>query len=349
MNRTALLLISAAFGLSASAADPVPVKTSTIQRGDVLRYVSIPGTLRANQQTTLYAKVAGYVHTLSADTGDRVKAGQLLAELEVPELVADQRKFEADAKVADLELQRLTEARRKAPDLVLPQALDKARANAEMAQASLERTRTLLRFARITAPYDGILTARYVDAGAFVPAAGTGSTPRTAAVFTVTDASTLRATAQVPELDAVFVQPGQPVKIQVEALAGKPLDATVSRASYGIDEATRTMQVEADLANAELGLRPGLYATLRIGVERHANTLRIPADCVAMEKTNAFVFRLDAGKLRKTPVTLGFQDGTHAEVLSGAQEGETVAVVGKATFTDGQPVTPLPSEATQTR
>jgi RND family efflux transporter MFP subunit len=347
MKRIALLFLSSALRLSTHAAEPTPVKTGTLHRGDVLRYVNIPGTLRANQQTTLYAKVAGYVHRLSADTGDHVKAGQLLAELEVPELLADQRKFEADAKVAELELQRLTDARRKAPDLVLPQALDKARATSEMALASLERTRTLLRFAQITAPFDGIVTARYVDAGAFVPAAGTGSTPRTAAVFTVTDASTLRATAPVPELDAVFVQAGQPAKILVEVLAGKPLDAKVSRTAYGIDETTRTMQVEADLPNAELGLRPGLFATLRIGVERHTNALRIPADCVAMEKTNAFLFKIVEGKLRKTPVTLGFNDSVYAEVLSGVQEGETVAVVGKSTFADGQPVVAQPVEPTK--
>ena len=132
----------ALYGLSALAAEPTPVKLTTSKRADIHRWVTLPGTLKANQQATLYAKVAGYLTKVAVDKGDTVKADQPLGELEVPELLADLKKFEADVKVAEIELGRLTDAQKKAPDLVLPQMLDKARGSADVARATMERTKT---------------------------------------------------------------------------------------------------------------------------------------------------------------------------------------------------------------
>ncbi len=320
-----------------SAAEPTPVKTAPVQRGDITRYVTLPGNLRANQQATLFAKVAGYVTEVAVDKGDTVKADQLLAELEVPELIADFKKYEADVKVAEIDLGRMTDAQKKAPDLVLPQALDKARAASEVAHANIQRTQTLLDFAKITAPFAGVVTMRFVDDGAFVPAATSGGA-QNAAIFTIMDYTTIRAQAAVPEMDAALVKVGQPVKVTLEALGGKTIDATVSRFAHAIDEATRTMLVEADLPNASLALRPGMYAMMKIGVEQHTGVLTVPVDALAMEKTAAFVFKVADGKAKKTAVTLGFNDGAKVELLTGAAEGEAVILVGKGTLNDGQPV-----------
>jgi RND family efflux transporter MFP subunit len=322
----------------ASAAEPTSVKTAPVQRGDVIRYVTLPGTLKANQQATLYAKVAGYLTNVAVDKGDMVKADQVLAVIEVPELIADMKKFEADAKVAETDLGRLIDAQKRAGDLVVPQMLDKARGASEVARANMQRTQTLLDFAKITAPFGGLITQRFVDSGAFVPSATSGSAAETAALFTIMDTTVLRAQVAMPELDAALVAKGQPVKIALESQPGKTIDAQVSRVAGAIDEATRTMIVEADVPNAENTLRPGMYATIRVGVERHAATLFVPAEALAMEKTAAFVFKLADGKAKKTSVTLGFNDGAKAEVLTGLSEGEAVILVGKGTFTDGQPV-----------
>jgi len=330
---------SLTFGVFLSpAADPTPVKVAPAQRGEVIRYVTLPGTLKANQQATLYAKVAGYLTHVAVDKGDLVKVEQVLAVIEVPELIADMKKFEADAKVAEMDLGRLQEAQKRAGDLVVPQMLDKARGASEVARANMQRTQTLLDFAKIVAPFGGLITQRFVDTGAFVPSATSGSSAQTAALFTIMDTTVLRAQVAMPELDATLVAKGQPVKVALEAQPGRTLDATVSRVAGAIDEATRTMIVEADLPNAEGALRPGMYATIRVGVERHAATLFVPVEALAMEKTAAFVFKIADGKAKKTPVTLGFNDGAKAEVLTGLQEGEAVILVGKATFADGQPV-----------
>lgn len=338
MKLTATFL--ALLGAAALAADATPVKVATARKADIHRWIAIPGTLKAKQQATLYAKVAGYLTKVGVDKGDAVKEDQLLGELEVPELLADLKKIEADVKVAEIDLLRLMEARKKAPDLVLPQALDKARAAAEVARASLERTKTLLSFARITAPFPGIITNRYVDNGAFVPAATSGSAAQNAALFTLMDYTTVRAQFAVPEAEVLFIRAGLPVKTAFDAMPGKSFETTVTRFAGALDEATRTMATEADLPNPEGRLRPGMYASVRVAVEMHSSALVVPVDALAMEKTSAFVFKITDGKAKKTPVKLGFNDGMNAEILEGLAEGEVVILVGKATFTDGQPVKP---------
>jgi membrane fusion protein, multidrug efflux system len=330
--------LCALYSLSALAADPTPVKLTTPKRADIHRWVTLPGTLKANQQATLYAKVAGYLTKVAVDKGDTVKTDQPLGELEVPELLADLKKFEADVKVAEIELGRLTDAQKKAPDLVLPQMLDKARGAADVARANMERTRTLLDFAKITAPFPGVITARFVDNGAFVPSATSGSAAQNAALFTLMDFTVVRAQVAVPELETPFIKNGLPVKIALEALPGKSFDATVTRFSGALDEATRSMLVEADLPNSDGALRPGMYASIKVAVEKHTGALVVPVEALAMEKTNAFLFKHADGKAKKTAVKLGFNDGTNAEVLEGLAEGEQVILVGKAAFTDGQAV-----------
>lgn len=335
--RFLLPLASLALMLPLHAAEPAKVKAAKVARADVIRYVTLPGTLKANQQATLYAKVAGYLTKMAIDKGDVVKADQVLAEIEVPELIADRKKYEADAKVAETELERLQNAQKKAPDLITPQTLDKARGAADVAKANLQRTQTLLDFAKIVAPFNGLITQRFVDSGAFVPAATSGAA-QNAALFTIMETTVLRAQVAMPELDAALAAKGQPVKLTFEALPGKAFEAKVSRLSGAIDEATRTMILEADLPNPDGALRPGMYATVRVGVDHHDNTLAVPVEALAMEKTNAFVFKVVEGKAKKTAVTLGFNDGARAEILTGLAEGEPVILVGKATFTDGQPV-----------
>ena len=319
-------------------AEPMPVKFASAKRAEIHRWITLPGTLRANQQATLYAKVGGYLTNVAVDRGDSVKAGQLLGELEVPELLADVKKYEADVKVAELELARLLEARKKAPDLILPQALDKARGASEVARANLERTNTLLHFAKITAPFAGMITGRFVDNGAFVPSATAGSAAQNAAIFTLMDYTTVRVQAAVPESEVSFIRPGLPVKFALEALPGKSFDATVSRSNGALDEATRTMLTEADVPNPDGALKPGMYANIRIAVEKHTGVITVPVEALVMEKTNAFVFKVADGKAKKTAVKLGFNDGTNAEILEGLADGESVILVGKAALTDGQAV-----------
>src|SRR5579871_4295720 len=166
-----------------TATPPVRVQTVHPRRGEITRSVTLP-TFRIlpYQEATLYAKVSGYLKTLTVDKGDRVQEGQVIAELEVPELLADEVRFRAETEVARINYERMAEARQKAPDLVVPQTVDDLRGQWEIARAKLQRTQTLLQYSRISAPFSGVTTARFVDPGAFIPAATTGSTPQSAAI-----------------------------------------------------------------------------------------------------------------------------------------------------------------------
>jgi membrane fusion protein (multidrug efflux system) len=320
---------------AAEAPKPVEVKVAKPARGEILRYVTLPGTVRANQQATLYAKVAGYLTTLNVDKGDTVKAGQTLGEIEVPELLAERVKHEAEFKVAEIDFKRVNEARGKAPDLVVPQTVDEAKGRMEIAKANLERTDTLLRYAKLVAPFAGVVTARHVDPGAFIPAATSGSAANSAAVLTIADFNTVRVQVPVTEMEAPLVTKGQPVKVTVEGLPGRTFEGSVSRYAFALDEATKTMLVEADLPNGKLELRPGMYALVKIGVEKHTDALTIPVEALVMEKVNAFVFLNDGGKAKKTAIKIGFNDGAKIEVLDGLKGGESVILVGKLTLADG--------------
>jgi membrane fusion protein, multidrug efflux system len=327
--------------MAADAPKPIEVTVARPTRGEVIRYVTLPGNIRANQQATLYAKVAGYLKSLTVDKGDRVKAGQSLGEIEVPELLTDLAKYKAEVKVAETDFQRVSAAQKKAPDLITPQSVDEAKGRFDIATANLERTETLLRYANITAPFSGIVTARFVDPGAFIPSATSGSAAQNAAIVTLADFNTVRAQVALPEVEASLAQVGQPVKLTVEGLAGKTFEAKVSRMSYALDDATKTMLIEADLPNPELTLRPGMYATIKVGVEKHTDALLIPVEALVMEKVNAFAFVADGGKAKKTAIKIGFNDGAKVEVLSGLTGSDAVILVGKMTLADGAAVSAM--------
>lgn len=335
-----LFLGVALLGASTIVARAAPeVGVITPQRGDIHRFVTLPGTLRADQQTTLHAKVAGYLKTIAVDTGDAVKSGQLLAELELPEIAAERARHEAELHAAKLESERIDAARSKAPDLITPRLSDTAEARLAIARAALDENEAMMRYAKITAPFNGIVTMRYVDQGAFVPAATASANPRAAAILTLMDYSTIRVQVAVPEVEAARVRVGQPVVVTTDSLPGRTFRGKVSRHSGALDEGTRSLLVEADFPNGDLTLRPGMYALVKIGVEQHTNAVLAPAAALVREKAAGFLFLLEDGKAKRVPVKYGFNDGTNVEILEGLGENTRVIVPGKAALTDGQAVT----------
>jgi membrane fusion protein (multidrug efflux system) len=310
-------------------------------RGEIARNLTLP-TFRvlALQEATLYAKVSGYLKQLTVDKGDAVQEGQLLAEIEVPELLADEAQYQAESAVARTNYERMAEARQKAPDLVMPQTVDDLRGQWEVAQAKLQRTRTLLNYARITAPFSGMITARFVDPGAFIPSATAGSTPQTAALVTLMDYSRVRVQVFVPEAEVLFIKNGVPAKVTVEELPGRTFAGSVTRFAHALDSATKTMLTEIEIANASGELRPGAYASVQLEVERKKDALLVPVQALLVEKAGSSVFIVAQGKARKTPVQTGFNDGVNVEIANGINPDQAVILIGKQTLNDGQPINP---------
>ena len=139
-------------------------------------------------------------------------------------------------------------------------------------------------------------------------------------------------------MDAALVKEGQPVKSSVEGLPGKKFESEVTRFSYALDEATKTMLAEIELANPNLELRPGMYATVKIGIEHKENALLLPAGAVLAEKAGTSIFVVNGNKAKKTKVQIGFNDGKNIEILNGASPDQQVILVGKQAIADGQAI-----------
>jgi RND family efflux transporter MFP subunit len=225
---TALLMLPLAPNVLA-----IELPTIKPQKGSIHRWINLPASLAPWQQVALKARVAGYVKSVSVDLGDRVSAGQTLIEMEVPELEAKLISRRAEVTAADIEVKRLHEARKKSPDLILPQAVDDAEAKLAIANAGMEEAMTLLDFAQIKAPFAGVVTSRNVDMGAYAAIGGD-------ALLHIMDTSTLRMRVAVIELETGFLKVGQPVEVRAETLAGSLVKGSISRISGGLDEATRT-------------------------------------------------------------------------------------------------------------
>ena len=323
-------------------APPLNVQTVLPKRGPISRSITLPSfRVLPLQEATLYAKVSGYLKTLSVDKGDTVKEGQTLAEIEVPELLADEIQYQAETEVAHTKYQRLAEARQKAPDLVVPQTVDDLRGQWEVAQAKLQRTQTLLRYSRIMAPFSGRITARFVDPGAFIPAATAGSTPQTAALVTLMDFSRIRIQVFVPEAEVRFISNGVPAKVVVEELLGRTFSGSVTRFAHALDPATKTMLTEIEIPNASGELRPGAYASVRLEVEKKPDAILLPVAALLLEKAGASVFVVADGKAKKTPVQTGFNDGVNVEITRGLNPDPAVILIGKQSLNDGQAVNPV--------
>lgn len=304
--------------------------TAKPKRATIWRWVTVPATAAPWQEVTLQAKVSGYLDKILVDRGDRVRAGDPIAAIAVPELRADLLKWRAEAELAEQDFQRIGAALARAADLVTKQAADAARAKRDIARAGLESTQARIGYASFAAPFDGVITERLVDAGAFL---GEG-----AKIATVTDDSTLRIRFGIPESEASRVTKGLPVKLAADSLPGKKFDALVGRTAGALDSGTRTLPVEADLKNPGQLLRPGMFFMASTGLEKHEQALLIPVDALLTEKAKTSVFKVVDGKAQKVPVKIGINDGENVELLDGVAETDALAVFGRVLLSDGQPL-----------
>ncbi len=329
---------------AAPASDPsnegaLPVAgVAKVTRGDLFRQVTIPAEFRPYVEVELHAKVSGYVKDMNVDFGDKVKAGQLLATLEVPELrdeltnaIALEQKAEAYHTNAHLIYARLSAVNQAHPDLVAQQQLDTALADDQStaaaiaaAQAEVGRLRSLEAYTRITAPFDGVVTWRYADPGTLIQA-GTASESQSLPVVRVSDNYLLRLDFPVSVQYVQYLQVGDTVAVRVDSLGGRKYSGKITRSTGKVDEDTRTMMFEIEVPNPELELAPGMYATVVLKVENRPNALAIPIQAVTGETRSVLV--VNAGhEIEARPVTLGVETPDKYEVLAGLKEGEMVLV-----------------------
>jgi membrane fusion protein (multidrug efflux system) len=372
LGAIAVLLLTACRGSApAQTADKTePAGVPTIEVVKVVERpldvsLSLPGELAPYQTVALYSRVTGFVKSIEVDRGSRVRAGQQLAVLDAPELVA--QKSEAQSKLQSAQAQ-LAAIRSKAEgnastyeklkaaaatpgvvagnDVLLAQKaveadqgqIAGAEQNIEAARQALKAISEMEGYLRITAPFSGIVTERNVHPGALVgPSGGPGTaTP----IVRIVDSNRLRLVIPVPEAYTAGVTTGTSLTFAVTPYPGQMFSGTVSRISSSVDVATRTMAVELDVNNADGRLAPGTFCQVRWPVRRSTPSLLVPSGSVATTTARTFVIRVRSGRTEWVDVKTGLASGGLVEVYGDLRAGDDIAVRGTDELRGGVQVQP---------
>jgi membrane fusion protein, multidrug efflux system len=309
--------------------------------------IDLPGRLEAYYRAPIFARVQGYLKSWSADIGARVKAGQVIAEIEAPDL--DQQLMQAKADLASAEasakLSAATLARRKtliASNFVSMQEIDERTADlsnkdgtVKADQANVERLEALSAYKKITAPFDGIVTARDTDVGALINAGG-GSGP---AMFVISDISKLRVYVNVPQNYVPQIKIGAKAQLTAPEYANRTFQATVEASAQSVDVASGTTRMQLGLDNNTGELMPGGYANVRLGLQRDGVPLSIPASALIFNQNGLRVATVGPDdKIQFKTVTIARDLGRTIELASGLTPEDRVVVTPPDGIADGDQV-----------
>jgi RND family efflux transporter MFP subunit len=311
------------------------------ERRDLIYSVRLPSTLSPIAQVTIYAKVSGYLKSIYVDKGDTVRAGQLLAVIDNPELGQKFQQAKSDYAIKKLTYDRLANVRKENPDVIAQQDIDVSEGAYLRAKHALEELQSTLAYTNVRAPFGGVITARFADAGALVQAA-TSSATQALPLLTLMNMSTIRVYANVSQNDAALVKPGIPSFVSIAQLPGRRFEGTVTRTTGALDPTTRTMLVEMHLPNKDGLLQPGMFAEAVLQLKRHPNALALPPAALVLDSPGTSVFVVQDDKAKKVPIRTGIDDGVWVEVIEGLTGNENVVVVGKSRLTDGMAVAASP-------
>lgn len=356
---------------------------ATVTRAPLSNSLSVAGQFLPLQEVELHAKVAGYIRHIGVDIGDRVRTGQVLATLDIPEVTAQVEGADAGVRQTQEQItrarseiqraqasydalhsaaQRLQQASDQRPGLIAQQELDDAlakdragAAQVDSAKSALSATEQQLGVSRADRQHYSAL-ADYSRIRA--PFSGivtwryadTGSliqagTSNSASmpVVKLAQVDTLRLRLPVPESLAGFVRVGTTASIHVQAL-GETLVGKISRSTGALDPSTRTMQVEIDVPNADGKLSPGMYADVTMNIQRAGDALVVPVQAVDQSGSEPFVMLVNsASKVEKRVIGIGVSTANRVEILSGLKDGDHVIVANLATFQPGESVQPKQS------
>jgi RND family efflux transporter MFP subunit len=321
--------------------------------------IILPGNIQAFIEAPIYARTTGYLKRWYVDIGGRVKNGQLLAEIETPELDQQLQQARADLATAkaNYELAQTTAARYEfllKSDSVSKQDVDNAvgdehakKAMVDSATDNVKRLEQLQSFEKVYAPFEGVLTARETDIGQLIaPGGGSGgSGGSTKELFRVASINPLRVYVNVPQIDSPSVVPGVQAYLTMPQYPGRRFPGTIVRNAKAIDQASRTLLTEVDVANPTGEILPGAYAEVHLKLPATASTVIIPVTCLIFRSQGLRVAVVRQGRAAMLPITLGRDFGTEVEVVSGLDGSETVITNPPDSLVDGEEVRIAASDA----
>ena len=310
--------------------------------------LTLPSSLQAFTESPIYARTSGYVKHWYKDIGSQVKKGQLLADLETPEVDqellqsrAARGQAEAQMNLAKTSAERWESLRKM--DAVAQQETDEKSSGYTQGQAALasatanvRRLEQLESFKHLYAPFSGVIIRRNTDIGALINAGNSGTNQE---LFVLAQISPIRVYVDVPEIYAPSVRPGVKATIELPSFPGQRFTGAVARSADAIDPTTRTLRTEIDVPNKDAKLFPGSYAQVHFGVNVAAVRLSVPVNALLFraEGPRAAVVAAD-GKIHLKPVTIGRDYGTEVEVLGGLDPTESIVLNPSDSLEEGQPV-----------
>lgn len=373
-------------------AEEIPtVAVAKAGTSDLSRVLVLTAEFTPFQEVDLMAKVAGYVKNINVDIGDRVKKGQLIAVLEIPEMTDEVTKARAGVQrsqaqvtqaqdevkraesahqMVHLNYDRLAAVMKTRPGLIAQQEVDDAQSKDLVAEAQVQSAKsnmaaaveqvgvtkadlgkyqTMFDYARVTAPFSGVITKRFANTGSMIQA-GTASQTQAMPIVRLSENSLLRLTLPVPESAVPTVHVGQPVDVHVPTL-NRTFPGKVARFSDKVQSATRTMDTEVDVPNPSMILVPGMYAEVDLTLQRSNNALAVPVSAVDLDNPGSSedVRKNATGKvlvvkadnhIELRTVTIGLETANRVEIRSGLRDGELVVIGNRAALQPGQVVKP---------
>ena len=320
--------------------------------------LSLPATIQAETDAPIYARTAGYLRRWYFDIGAHVEKGQLLAELEAPEVDEQLRQARSQLATAraNYRLAAITATRYErllALHGVSQQDADNARgssaaqrATVEAAASNVRRLEALQRFEKVYAPFDGTVTARNTDVGALIDAGATGGPTRE--LFHVADTRTMRVYVNVPQADSQSVKVGMAADLTLAEFPGKTFRAVLQRTAQAIDPASRTLLAQFSVPNPDGTLMPGSYGVMHLAIRPGAPTVLLPATALLFRAEGLRVATVDgAGRAVLRPIETGRDLGDVVEVRSGLTGGEPVILDPPDSIAQGEPVRVVGQSGTQ--
>lgn len=327
--------------ISGSHAPLIEVQVVKPTHRDVAYSIALPANVSPLYQTTLYAKVSGYLKWIGPDKGDQVKKDQVLAVIDAPEVEEQYQQAVADYKIKKITYERLTNVWKETPDVIAKQDVDLAEAAFQGARHLMEQRVVLRDYTKVRAPYEGTITARFADPGALIQVA-TSSSSGAIPLFTIMTLNTVRVYANVPQEDSPWAKVGTPAQLNVKELPNRVFNGMVTRTTQALDPSTRSLLIEVDLPNPDHALQPGTFGELTLVLRISPNALVIPAGAIMTQNAGSLVFLAVDGRAAQRKIKTGLSDGRWVEVVEGLTGNEDVVVVGKSKLVEGTLVHPLP-------
>ncbi len=314
------------------------VLVARLKQQALSREVTLPGEIHGYYETPIYSKVNGYVKHILVDKGAVVKAGQLVATIESPETDQQVRNAEASYQIAAITDRRYQALLKQ--DVVPRQDADTYHATMLETLAAWKSNRATQSYERVIAPFDGMITARNLNPGALVGSASASGTS-TPSLFEIATLKPIRTYVYLPQSLAPFVKDRDQATVTVGEYPERQYNGVITRHPSALDQNTRTMLIEVDLANEDLSLYPGMYANVAIRISGSNGAPRVPDQALIFDDDKVLVPVVSDSRIHLAEVRLGYDDGINCEVIRGLKGNETIALGMGQDAEEGELVRPL--------